>query len=127
MVFGMLWSAGLVLRTCAYKWINAMTRSMPGSGSKDCCKNRVRYEKQLLYKCNSMKNNCYINVKMLFENVRVRVCVQPYPPFPTTRHYSSTLRGGGIGKSFGWENVLSPSNRVTVIVSTTNKHAHISH
>ena len=29
-----------------------------------------------------MKNNCYINVKMLFENVRVRV--RPYLPFPTT-------------------------------------------
>ena len=34
-----------------------------------------------------MKNNCYINVKVLFENVcvRVRVRVRPYPPFPTTR------------------------------------------
>ena len=35
-----------------------------------------------------MKNNCYINVKVLFENVcvrvRVRVRVRPYPPFPTT-------------------------------------------
>ena len=51
MVIGMLWSAGLVLRTCAYKWISAMTRLMPGSGSEDCCKNSVRYEKQLLYKC----------------------------------------------------------------------------
>ena len=39
---------------------------------------------------------------------------------------SSTQRGGGIGKSLGWENVVSPSNQVTVIVSTTNKHAHIS-
>ena len=39
---------------------------------------------------------------------------------------SSTQRGGGIGKFLGWENVVSPSNQVTVIVSTTNKHAHIS-
>ena len=39
---------------------------------------------------------------------------------------SSTQRGGGIGKSLGWENVVSPSNQVTVIVSTTNKHVHIS-
>ena len=39
---------------------------------------------------------------------------------------SSTQRGGGIGKSLGWENVVSPSNQVTVIVNTTNKHAHIS-
>ena len=41
---------------------------------------------------------------------------------------SSTQRGGGIGigKSLGWENVVSPSNQVTVIVSTANKHAHIS-
>ena len=39
---------------------------------------------------------------------------------------SSTQRGGGIGKSLGWENVASPSNQVTVIVSTTNKHIHIS-
>ena len=70
MVFGMLWSAGLVLHMCAYKWISAMTRTTPGSGSEDCCKNSVKYE----------KNNCYINVKVLFENVRVR----PYPPFPTT-------------------------------------------
>ena len=37
-----------------------------------------------------MKNNCFINVKVLFENVRVRVSVRvsvrvrPYPPFPTT-------------------------------------------
>ena len=29
---------------------------------------------------------------------------------------SSTQRGGGIGKSLGWENVVSPSNQVTVIV-----------
>ena len=33
-----------------------------------------------------MKNNCYINVKMLFENVRVHVSVRPYLPFSTTRH-----------------------------------------
>ena len=39
---------------------------------------------------------------------------------------SSTQSGGGIGKSLGWENVVSPSNQVTVIVSTTNKHVHIS-
>ena len=39
---------------------------------------------------------------------------------------SSTLRGGGIGKSLGWKNVVSPSNQVTVIVSTTKKHVHIS-
>ena len=39
---------------------------------------------------------------------------------------SNTQRGGGIGKSLGWENVVSPSNQVTVIVSTTNKHVHIS-
>ena len=39
---------------------------------------------------------------------------------------SSTQRGGGIGKSLVWENVVSPSNQVTVIVSTTNKHVHIS-
>ena len=34
-----------------------------------------------------MKINCYINVKVLFENVHVRVCirVRPYPPFPTNR------------------------------------------
>ena len=48
MVFGMLWNAGLVLRMCAYKWIIAMKRLTPGSGSEDCCKNSVRY----------MKNNC---------------------------------------------------------------------
>ena len=30
-----------------------------------------------------MKNNCYINVKVLFENVCVRV--RPYPTFPTPR------------------------------------------
>ena len=29
-------------------------------------------------------------------------------------------------KSLGWENVVSPSNQVTVIVSTINKHVHIS-
>ena len=29
-------------------------------------------------------------------------------------------------KSLGWENVVSPSNQVTVIVSTTNKHVHIN-
>ena len=52
-----------------------MTRSMPGSGSEDYGKNSVRYE-----------NNCYINVKVLFENVCVRVRVRPYPPFPTTPH-----------------------------------------
>ena len=39
---------------------------------------------------------------------------------------SSTQRGGGIGKSLGWENVVSPSNQMTVIVSTTNKHVYIS-
>ena len=39
---------------------------------------------------------------------------------------SSTQRGGGIGKSLAWENVVSPSNQVTVIVSTTNKRVHIS-
>ena len=38
----------------------------------------------------------------------------------------SILREGGIGKSFGWENVVYPSNQVTDIVSTTNKHVHIS-
>ena len=38
---------------------------------------------------------------------------------------SSTQRRGGIGKSLGWENVVSPSNQVTVIVSTANKHVHI--
>ena len=32
-----------------------------------------------------MKNNCYINVKVLFENVRVRVHVRSYLPFPTTQ------------------------------------------
>ena len=64
MVFGMLWSAGLVLRMCAYKWISAMTSSTREPGSKDCCKNSV-----------GMKNNCYINVKVLFENVRVHVRV----------------------------------------------------
>ena len=53
MVFGILWSAGLVLRTCAYKWISAMTRSMSRSGSEDCCKTML-----------GMKNNCYINVKV---------------------------------------------------------------
>ena len=78
MVFGMLWSAGLVLRTCAYKWISAMKRSTPGSGGEDYFKTAL-----------GMKNNCYINVKVLFENVcvhvRVRVRVRPYPPFPTTR------------------------------------------
>ena len=36
-----------------------------------------------------MKNNCYINVKVLFENVRACVRARPYPPFPTTR---ATLR-----------------------------------
>ena len=39
---------------------------------------------------------------------------------------SSTQRGGGIDKSLGWENVVSPSSQVTVIVNTTNKHVHIS-
>ena len=39
---------------------------------------------------------------------------------------SSTQRGSGTGKSLGWENVVSPSNQVTAMVSTTNKHAHIS-
>ena len=39
---------------------------------------------------------------------------------------SSTQRGGGIGKSLGWENVVSSSNQATVIVSSTNKHVHIS-
>ena len=32
-----------------------------------------------------MKNNCYINVQVFFENVRVRI--QSYPPFPTTRYH----------------------------------------
>ena len=52
-----------------------MTRSTPGSGSEDCYKTTL-----------GMKNNCYINVKVLYENVRVRVhvCVRLYPPFPTT-------------------------------------------
>ena len=31
-----------------------------------------------------------------------------------------------LPKSLGWENVVSPSNQVTVIVSTANKHVHIS-
>ena len=39
---------------------------------------------------------------------------------------SSTQRGGDNGKSLVWKNVVSPSNQVTVIVSTTNKHVHIS-
>ena len=33
----------------------------------------------------STKNNCYINVKMLFENVRVCVRIRLYPPFPITQ------------------------------------------
>ena len=37
--------------------------------------------KNNLHKCKSIY--C-INVKVLFENVRVRVRVRPYPPFPTT-------------------------------------------
>ena len=44
----------------------------------------------------------------------------------TTAGDSSTQRGGGIGKSLGW-NFVSPSNQVTVfVVSTANKHVHIS-
>ena len=73
MVFGILWSVGLVLHMCAYKWISAMTRSTPESGTL------------------GMKNNCYINVKVLFENVRV--CIQSYLPFPTTHvdgHFGTT-------------------------------------
>ena len=74
MVFGMLWSAGLVLRTCAYKWISAMKRSTPGLEAKTAVKTAL-----------GMKNNCYINVKVLFENVRICVRVRLYPSFPTTQ------------------------------------------
>ena len=42
-----------------------------------------------------MKNNCYINVNMLFENVRVHIRVRPYPPFPTT-HWQCMVACGGV-------------------------------
>ena len=42
-------------------------------------KNNIRYE-----------NNCYINVKVLFKNVRVCVRVRPYLPFSTNLEYQFT-------------------------------------
>ena len=60
-----------------------MKRSTPGSGSEDCCKNSITHV--------GVKDNCYINVKVLFENVCVRVCVRPYPPFPTIHNHPLIL------------------------------------
>ena len=43
-----------------------------------------------------MKNNCFVNVKVYFKNirvsVRVRVHVQPYPPFPKLHEYTIAAR-----------------------------------
>ena len=43
-----------------------------------------------------MKNNCYINVKVLFENV----CVRLYPPFPTTRQEQVSYEALKISHTF---------------------------
>ena len=53
-----------------------------GFGIEYCCNNNIRYE-----------NKCYVNVKVYFKIVcvRVRVCVRPYLPFPTTHELGQQL------------------------------------